>query len=184
MTMEWANYFSSKSSNQLNAIIGVWISFVFGFVSILSNVATRTILGFVAFIFLTIFVALPFYQKFRFYDAWEQFAQKNDFEIEDYKEKQKKLLNPKSERPINLIIYAFTPRCTLELILQCSVWGGFVVISLLWNNTTLQYVLLGLNTFIEGLPIEIALRHLVFVIISGISIIIILGSHFCRLFQK
>jgi hypothetical protein len=96
--IEWVNYFSSKRSDYLNAIIGVMISFVFGYAAILASDPTRSILALVGFFLLTTFLGLFYYQKFRFFDAWEEQARKSDtiLDREEYNTKYKNLEHPKS----------------------------------------------------------------------------------------
>ncbi len=178
---DWVNYFSSKRSDYLNAIIGVWIGFVFGFVTLLSTAPSSTVLDFIAFFLVTIFIALYFFQKFRFYDEWEQHAliKENEINGVEFQRNCKKLLNPESKRTVHPFFYLLTPKSIAELFLQCSVWGAFVIVSLLWKNNTLIQIQKCLPPFRwepENTLLEFGPRHIIFIIPLFISIIIIMKN--------
>jgi len=175
----WVDYFSNKRSNKLNIFFAFWISSIFGFVSILSIKETKTVLALLAFLLVTIFLALYFFQEIHLYSVWEKFAIENEQNkiFETYMKSYENLSYPRPKTTREKILYYISPKNSLELGVQFSIWSGFEVILLLWNNSTTQQFLgsvLWLLPYFswigDGLHFKFWLRHLIFCILFIVSI--------------
>lgn len=185
MDIDWVSFFSSKRSNMLNVIIGIWFSFIFGLTSILSSEATSSILALVAFLILAGIITIYYYPKYHYFRAWEKYSIKNGNKIEPSIIENFENSNYPSPdyNNINQFIKQIKPKNSLELFVHCVLWGGFIVFLLLWDNNTVQEILYIIVQVTEikasyEIPsaqyIEFGLRHFTFILYLFSSIYIFL----------
>lgn len=156
------NYFSSHRIKAQNAIIGVWISFVFGFISILTaDEMTRTLLAVLAFTLIIVNVTAFFYLKHYLYSVWEKRARTETIKEKDWDRFHSDEL-PTNEhlsywqRIIRLVI----PRTIHELLIQSVIWTFFLMLFIFWEPISPDqdhYVIKKVVTwFIHSLPGDLA----------------------------
>lgn len=188
---EWINLLSTKSSTIQNTIMGVWISFIFGFISIASTEQIATILALLAFLISISFITIYLYfNRLFFYNEWLSIALENRMKNDEITAfTQGKLPDLKKGGRL----YHFIPSFII-LVSQCMCWMLFVVIFLFWENDFTRFIIsivmkilgdnnwifysIEINEILMISPIESSItlgtRHLLFTICFIISLAIYL----------